>query len=589
MICRLDPNTTTYYTTKRGRAHLAGGKPCQDYSLAENLGTDCQIVCLADGHGAEEFIYSDVGAKIACELFIEMVRILKAGYERAGIWDWTEYLKTMKFKTAFVQCWRKKVLEDYERREDAGSGEKLSPLRIIRRYGTTFLFALRYCDSIVLGQLGDGAILMGFPDVFREDPEPDGRWQLFKRHAEKYDTQTNSMASDTAEYAFLIDSYKREKMAYVLLSTDGIYDRLDREDAFYCYSQILLRQFPEDWDGEPENPFLLDEETDLSRFTGDDCSIALMRFWDTTASGDENVRQIESLSYTEVKFVRSLKALEIYTGVDKDGEAVELHITSQPLEVPVDFAGKIETLAPKEIKNLGNRWLYAYRTAELEGCDRLSILFERERQLEKQYCQPGEAAGDSNGDWLEVFEKLLTLRASLRETGAVVIDDLKEVLFLTKDHRVLLLTDGLRTGESTPVEDTNGLLGLDTILESIGILGVLSCGDRRLPLYRGACHQSQNIPVLHRDPQDAEAGEESAVLARCIYRPGKGYGLWNGSGTVWKLADGKEVPAGRILQLKAEHEFTVPTKLEVAPELGIWDSGAIYAVRWYRWEEWRVT
>ena len=223
MIYRLDPNIVTYYASKQGRAHIANNTVCQDYSLADNIDNDCQAVCLADGHGGKEYIYSDVGAKIACELFVEMVRILKAGYEKAGVSDWTEYLKTVKFKSAFVQMWRKKVIEDYERRAEKAAEAKLSDLKIIRRYGTTFLFAIRHRNKIVLGQLGDGAILMGFSG----DGIPEGNWQLFKRHGLKYNSSTNSMVSDNAEYAFLIDSFERDNIAYLLLSTDGIYDCLD--------------------------------------------------------------------------------------------------------------------------------------------------------------------------------------------------------------------------------------------------------------------------------------------------------------------------------------------------------------------------
>ena len=52
MVCRLDPNTTTYYASKQGRAHVANNTVCQDYSLADNIDNDCQVVCVAVGHGS---------------------------------------------------------------------------------------------------------------------------------------------------------------------------------------------------------------------------------------------------------------------------------------------------------------------------------------------------------------------------------------------------------------------------------------------------------------------------------------------------------------------------------------------------------
>ena len=584
MICRLDTNTITYYASKQGRAHIANVKVCQDYSLADNIDNDCQVVCLADGHGGKEYIYSDIGAKIACELFVEMIRILKAGYEKAGTADWPEYLKTAKFKTAFVQCWRKKVIEDYERREGKISGRKLSRLRLVRSYGTTFLFAIRYRNKIVLGQLGDGAILTGFTG---EDVSS-GRWQLFKRHGAKYDSFTNSMASDNAEYAFLIDTYERDNIAYLLLSTDGIYDCLDQEDAFYQYAQALIGRIHDT--GKLENPFSLDDETDVSQYTGDDCSVALMLFEDAVANGTQEQQEIESLGYSAVKCERFLKNLRIYTATDTEGEAVELHITSYEADIPESLSEKVLLpKARKELKSTG--FLYVYRKAELEGSDRISLLFEQERQTEKRHCLPGQKEPEySNSFWLGVMEELLTIRSALKKEKAAVVEELKECLFVTKEGKAVLLADGLRTRERSVTEDKIHFRGIDRILESVGIVGVISCGERQIPIYRCACHRSQNIPSLHEDSQDEESGTEGIdisgkILARCLYRPGKGYGLWNGSQTVWKMKDGKTVPEGKILRLETRHEFMVPTKTEAAPELGIWDSCARYEARLYHWEE----
>ena len=593
MICRLDPNIVTYYASKQGRAHIANNTVCQDYSLADNIDNDCQAVCLADGHGGKEYIYSDVGAQIACELFVEMVRILKAGYEKAGVPDWTEYLKTVKFKSAFVQMWRKKVIEDYESRAEKVSEAKLSDLKVIRKYGTTFLFAIRYRNKIVLGQLGDGAILMGFSG----DGTPEGNWQLFKRHGWKYNSVTNSMASNTAEYTFLIDSFERDDIAYLLLSTDGIYDCLDEGDAFFQYAQSLIGQVQAT--KALDRPFHLDDETDVSGYTGDDCSVALMLFGDAAACGMQTREQqeLEHLGYREVKCKRFLKKLRIYTAIDSEGEDVELHVTPYETEanIPEGLAEKV--LLPKAVKKLEKAgFLYVYRKSDLDRGDRLSILFEQERQTEKRYCPPGRKEEEpeySNSFWLNVLEELMAIRRTLKQENAAVIDELKECLIITKDD-VFLLPDGLKTREHHRTDDKLHLKGMDRILESIGIVGVISCGSRNIPIYRSACHRSQSIPALHTELQEEEAETEDAdttdtkkALARCVYRQDRGYGLWNGSGIPWKLKEGKTIPAGKTLRLNTEsgNEFRIPTDDEAVPELGIWDSCAIYEVRLYHWED----
>ena len=589
MICRLDPNTTTYYASKQGRAHVANNTVCQDYSLADNIDNDCQVVCVADGHGSMEYIYSDIGAKIACELFVEMVRILKAGYEKTGVPDWTEYLKTAKFKSAFIQMWRKKVVEDYESRAEKVSEEKLSDLKIIRKYGTTFLFSIRYRNKIVLGQLGDGAILMGFSG----DGTPEDNWQLFKRHGLKYNSITNSMASNTAEYTFLIDSFERDNIDYILLSTDGIYDCLDQGDAFFQYAQALIEQIHET--KALDRPFHLDDETDVSRYTGDDCSIALMLFGDADEGGTQEQQEIESLGYSEVKCERFLKNLRIYTAIDSEDEEVELHVTPYETEANIAEGLSEKVLLPKALKKLEKAgFLYVYRKSDLDRGARLSILFEQECQTEKRYCLPGRKAEEpeySNSFWLSVLEELMAIRRTLKQENAAVIDELKECLIVTKDG-VFLLPDGLKTREHHRTDDKLHLRGMDRILESIGIVGVISCGNRNIPIYRSACHRSQSIPVLHTDIQEEDAETEDAgtidtedTLARCIYRQDRGYGLWNGSGVPWKLKEGKIVPAGKTLRLntKTGNEFRIPTDDEAVPELGIWDSCATYEARLYQW------
>lgn len=589
MICRLDPNTTTYYASKQGRAHVANNTVCQDYSLADNIDNDCQVVCVADGHGSMEYIYSDIGAKIACELFVEMVRILKAGYEKTGVPDWTEYLKTAKFKSAFIQMWRKKVVEDYESRAEKVSEEKLSDLKIIRKYGTTFLFSIRYRNKIVLGQLGDGAILMGFSG----DGTPEDNWQLFKRHGLKYNSITNSMASNTAEYTFLIDSFERDNIDYILLSTDGIYDCLDQGDAFFQYAQALIEQIHET--KALDRPFHLDDETDVSRYTGDDCSIALMLFGDADEGGTQEQQEIESLGYSEVKCERFLKNLRIYTAIDSEDEEVELHVTPYETEANIAEGLSEKVLLPKALKKLEKAgFLYVYRKSDLDRGARLSILFEQECQTEKRYCLPGRKAEEpeySNSFWLSVLEELMAIRRTLKQENAAVIDELKECLIVTKDG-VFLLPDGLKTREHHRTDDKLHLRGMDRILESIGIVGVISCGNRNIPIYRSACHRSQSIPVLHTDIQEEDAETEDAgtidtedTLARCIYRQDRGYGLWNGSGVPWKLKEGKIVPAGKTLRLntKTDNEFRIPTDDEAVPELGIWDSCATYEARLYQW------
>ena len=57
----------------RGASHLANGKPCQDYSISfsEN---GVQILVVCDGHGGETYFRSDIGAKLAAEVTLDILK-----------------------------------------------------------------------------------------------------------------------------------------------------------------------------------------------------------------------------------------------------------------------------------------------------------------------------------------------------------------------------------------------------------------------------------------------------------------------------------------------------------------------------------
>ena len=76
----LEKSCATYYARKKGRSHVENHTVCQDYCLVENLDESTQVVCVADGHGGEAYTKSDVGSRIACTVFFELVRIIKQNY-----------------------------------------------------------------------------------------------------------------------------------------------------------------------------------------------------------------------------------------------------------------------------------------------------------------------------------------------------------------------------------------------------------------------------------------------------------------------------------------------------------------------------
>ena len=56
-----------------GESHKATNKPCQDFSYLE-IGDNLSLAIVCDGHGGERYFRSDVGAQIATEVTVELVK-----------------------------------------------------------------------------------------------------------------------------------------------------------------------------------------------------------------------------------------------------------------------------------------------------------------------------------------------------------------------------------------------------------------------------------------------------------------------------------------------------------------------------------
>lgn len=57
----------------QGANHIANGKPCQDYSISFSK-NGVQILVVCDGHGSETYFRSDVGAKLAAEVTLDILK-----------------------------------------------------------------------------------------------------------------------------------------------------------------------------------------------------------------------------------------------------------------------------------------------------------------------------------------------------------------------------------------------------------------------------------------------------------------------------------------------------------------------------------
>ena len=143
----------------RGPAHIRGGKPNQD-SIAwmPQAGTGSRIVAaVSDGHGAAPHFRSDLGSAFAVEAASEVLA-----------WDLDES-ESDEFEGGLVgeiaRSWRAKV-EAHLAAEplEAVNGSAYIP------YGATLLAAGATEEQLIALQIGDGDLLIGYPDGRIERP-----------------------------------------------------------------------------------------------------------------------------------------------------------------------------------------------------------------------------------------------------------------------------------------------------------------------------------------------------------------------------------------------------------------------------------
>ncbi len=61
-----------FHKSIKGASHILSGKPCQDCSDSYK-DEDVQIVVVCDGHGGNTYFRSDVGARFACEITVDLL------------------------------------------------------------------------------------------------------------------------------------------------------------------------------------------------------------------------------------------------------------------------------------------------------------------------------------------------------------------------------------------------------------------------------------------------------------------------------------------------------------------------------------
>lgn len=130
-----------------GAKHLRDGRPCQDDIRVVQEG-DVTVVAVADGHGS--CVHADVGARLAVEVAVAALRSFVAdlGPEHRADVRAVHAFAQHPLRVQIVREWAQRV------RETGGEGVHLTD------YGSTLIFVAASPEFVLVGQLGDGDILV---------------------------------------------------------------------------------------------------------------------------------------------------------------------------------------------------------------------------------------------------------------------------------------------------------------------------------------------------------------------------------------------------------------------------------------------
>lgn len=258
-----DKNIKLFTARKKGTKHVLEKTPCQDYCMSTAV-NGCTI--LADADGVSSCIHSDVGSKLACDAVVKTVAMASKSCPNED--TLVNRLMSVSFREKLVSAWIMLVMQEVNKKEFQSASEQLKEFST---YGSTIMFAVITDTWIVTGNLGDGQILV-FNDYYGIK---------LRVHAPKDSSKVRCLANERcAREDFQIEKYPRSLFNGVLLSTDGMYESLDKGTHFYNYAIQMKHRFFDRVSPEPYQAFCYKEEgepyKDFSAMrTQDDCSVVL--------------------------------------------------------------------------------------------------------------------------------------------------------------------------------------------------------------------------------------------------------------------------------------------------------------------------
>jgi hypothetical protein len=159
-------------------------------------------------------------------------------FHRMYLHDTPRHILRSEFRADFPRRvsrrWRESVTDDAVRRELTGTGENETPPGTFTRYGSTLIAASVIADTILIGQIGDGDIVLVRPDGTVECPIP--------QDTSLMGGETRSLSSRDAHLLWRTATLDRGNGGVLIAATDGISDSFDGSEGpeFMKFIQSLV-------------------------------------------------------------------------------------------------------------------------------------------------------------------------------------------------------------------------------------------------------------------------------------------------------------------------------------------------------------
>lgn len=519
-----DPDIQLFTARRRGSMHVKANMPCQDYCMtAESAG--CTILAAADGVSSCES--SDIGSRLACEAAVKAVKMTAGSCKDEE--ELVKRLLSVTFREKLTAAWIGMVMEEMKTEHKTEHPETAAErMEEFYKYASTLMFAVITENWYVVGNLGDGQVLV-FNDTFGVK---------LRVHPPKESSKVRCLVNERcAREDFQVAKFARKDFNGILLSTDGIYESMEPGTHFYQYAVQMKKRFQEQETMQPYQPFCYKEEgepyKDFSVMrTGDDCTIALAL---DLAEGKTDFQNMQNslMEHTDAVLIRYANETCQSFFAKKEDQYVDVIVTEAASE---DSKAEDLTIRTAILEKKLESWStdgYRFVCYPFIGTDTIAFLFQNGK-LRRDWRDPEESGRRVLDLYLKIRdlqEELQTLGYGLSESAAFLMHFNRENLYLKQEA----LEE--KTDAAMPKS-------LRRCFESM--IGVLESGEEKQPVF--------DIGYLDRGCKYKRLTEKSGELGQ-IVREKKELYLKNTGSCTWKLEDGTMVVPGEKTKLSEKFTF----------------------------------